>query len=56
MHRLITVKQAAIYLSLSQQTVYNLVQRNDIPFVRIGRAVRIDKNALDEMLNEESNK
>jgi excisionase family DNA binding protein len=55
MERLITVHSAAKYLSLSPQTIYNLVKHNDIPFVRIGRAVRIDKTVLDELLNKESN-
>jgi excisionase family DNA binding protein len=55
MERLITVHSAAKYLSLSPQTIYNLVRRKDIPFVRIGRAVRIDKSVLDALLNKECN-
>ena len=44
---LLTVTEAAQRLSLGRATTYQLVQRGELPVVRIGRAVRIPARALD---------
>jgi excisionase family DNA binding protein len=38
---LVTIPEAAALLSLGRSTVYELVQRNKLPVVHIGRAVRV---------------
>jgi excisionase family DNA binding protein len=44
---LLTVPEAARRLSLGRATAYLLVQRGELPVVRIGRAVRIPARALE---------
>ena len=44
----LTVKQAAQLLQLSEDTVYPMTHRQDLPAVRIGRAIRIDRRRLEE--------
>ena len=42
--------QAADCLSLSQSSVYELVERRQIPAIRIGRLLRIGENEFDDTL------
>lgn len=37
----VSVKEAADYLGVSPKTIYNLIYRQELPCVRVGRAVRI---------------
>jgi excisionase family DNA binding protein len=54
MHNLLTVKETAKYLRIPLPTVYNLVQRGQLPAIQIGGRWRIKKNALDkDILKEE---
>jgi len=53
MKRWITPKQAAEYLSLHLISVYRLMAKGVIPSVRIGRSVRVDLKALDELLEKQ---
>lgn len=43
---LVTVPEAAAFLSLSRSTLYALMERGDLPYVRIGAARRIPRKAL----------
>jgi len=52
--RLLTAKQAAEYLGRSEQAVRHLIFQRDIPVVRRGRCVRIDRKDLDNWI--ENNK
>lgn len=42
-----TIPEAARRLSLGRATTYRLVQRGELPSVRIGRAVRVPAQALE---------
>lgn len=44
---LLTVGEAARRLSLGRATTYQLLQRGELPAVRIGRAVRVPVRALE---------
>lgn len=44
---LLTVQEAAKFLSLSVSTLYGWVWQHRIPFVKIGRAVRFDPHDLE---------
>ena len=46
----LTVEQAAERLHLSEATVYRLVRAGDLPGVRVGRSIRFDPRALDDLL------
>jgi excisionase family DNA binding protein len=45
--RLLTPEQAAEYLNVSRARIYELLEEGDIPPVKSGRSVRIDKDDLD---------
>jgi excisionase family DNA binding protein len=48
--RLLTVKEAAAYLGRSESAIYHLIGRREIPVIRHGRHVRLDRLALDRWL------
>jgi excisionase family DNA binding protein len=51
---LMTLDEVADYLRLSKKTVYRLIQRRDIPAVRVSGQWRFDRNAIDEWLRGKS--
>jgi len=48
--RLVTVREAARYLSMSVSTLYGWVWQRRIPFVKVGRALRFDLDDLREFV------
>ena len=51
---LLTVAEVADELRVSTMTVYRLIQRNELPALRIGRSYRIDREDLDDYLSGRS--
>jgi len=51
MPNLLRPKQLAEYLQLSQRTVYRLLERGDIPGVKVGGQWRFRRTAVDEWLD-----
>jgi excisionase family DNA binding protein len=51
--RLLTLKQAAEELGLSMSTLRTAIWNGELPQVRIGRAVRIDRNDLETWLERQ---
>lgn len=51
----LTVEEAAAYLRLSTQTVYNLQRAGQLPGAKIGGQLRFLRKALDEMLAPNKN-
>jgi excisionase family DNA binding protein len=49
---LLTVKQAAVYLGRSEQSVQHLVFQKDLPVVRMGRRVHLDRRDLDAWIEK----
>jgi excisionase family DNA binding protein len=49
--RLITVQEAALYLSVSVSTLYGWVYQRRIPFVKVGRALRFDLVDLENLVH-----
>lgn len=49
-NRLMTAKEVATTLRIGQSTVYHLIQRGDLPCVRIGRSVRVRPADLDRFI------
>ena len=47
-----TVAQVAEYLALHPVTVRRLIDKGKIPASRIGRSVRVDLQALEQMMEE----
>lgn len=51
--RYISVRDCAIYLSQHEVTIRRKIDRGEIPASKIGRSVRVDLKALDEMLEKQ---
>jgi excisionase family DNA binding protein len=47
---IITIREAAELLGLSESTVYRLARENKIPVVRIGASVRVNRRHLVEWI------
>jgi excisionase family DNA binding protein len=45
---LLTIEQVFTYLGVKRSKVYNLIERGELPVVRIGRSVRIHPDAVRE--------
>ncbi len=45
-----TVEEAARLLGISRAHAYDLVARDELPHLRLGRRVVVPKHALDELL------
>ena len=50
---LLTVPEAAKLLRISRNLAYELVARNEIPVVRLGRVIRVPRRGLSEWLDRE---
>lgn len=50
--QLLTIHEACAYLKLARQTIYNMVNRGDIPYLKAGKALRFRKSALDAWLEQ----
>jgi excisionase family DNA binding protein len=53
MSSLLTVRQAAERLSLSESKVYRMTISGELPVQRIGRAVRIPESAINFLVEPE---
>ena len=49
---ILTVREVAEYLRMSEAKVYRLVKAGSLPVVRIGKAWRFRKDLLDNWLSE----
>lgn len=49
--RLLTVKEAAQYLGLAEDTVYRKARMRELPYVKVGRALRFDVKALESYID-----
>jgi excisionase family DNA binding protein len=49
---LLDVKQAAVYLGRSEQSVQHLIFQHDIPVVRMGRRVHLHRRDLDAWIEK----
>jgi len=54
METIYTIPEVAEYLKMSKSKVYDLVKRQKIPYIRIGRNVRIRQSDLDKWLEEQT--
>jgi len=50
--RLISVREAAQYLSLEVDTVYKKARFRELPSVKVGRALRFDLRALERFVDQ----
>lgn len=50
--RMFTVSKAASNLALSRSMLYNLMERGDLAYVKIGRTRRIPAEEIDRLIRE----
>lgn len=49
--RLLTVRDAASYIGRSEQAVQHLIFQRDLPVIRVGRRVHLDRRDLDAWID-----
>jgi excisionase family DNA binding protein len=52
LRRLITVKEASQYLSLSTDTVYRMAASKKLPYLKIGERVLFDVKSIDQWVEK----
>ena len=52
--KLMTIREVARYLSLSEKTVYRLIQAGKLPAAKIGGQWRFDQKMLDDWVAEQA--
>jgi len=50
--KVLTVKEAADQLKVKPQWVYAMLREGGLPFIRLGRQIRIDEDSLEKWLVE----
>ncbi|MBV6452071.1 MAG: hypothetical protein MHPDNHAH_02822 [Anaerolineales bacterium] len=50
----VTGKEIAMTLRISKALAYRLIARGDIPSIRFGRTVRVNREALDNFIKNKS--
>jgi excisionase family DNA binding protein len=50
--KVLTVKEAADQLKVKPQWIYRMMHGGGLPFVRLGRLIRIDEDSLEKWLAE----
>ena len=48
--RLLDIQEVAIYTGLSVHTLYTMVSQRRIPFVKLGRLTKFDREELDKWI------
>lgn len=54
MNRLLSVREAALYLNVSPYTLYAMVSQRRVPYVKVGRLTKFDKGELDKWIKQNS--
>jgi len=54
LRRLINVRESSEHLDLSVNTIYSLVSKRRIPFVKMGRLTKFDLEKIDDWIKENS--
>jgi len=50
--RLLNIKEVSKYLGIPKGSLYKLVWQRRIPFVKIGKALRFDKEKIDKWIEK----
>jgi len=50
--RLFTIKEASEYLGISIKGLYHMVEKMQIPFIKIGKRLKFDKIDLDTWIEK----
>lgn len=50
--KLLTIKEASVFLNLAQQTLYGFTSQRKIPFIKKGKKLYFNRIDLEKWLNE----
>jgi excisionase family DNA binding protein len=53
---LMTVREVATYLRVHPMTVYRLIQRGELPAIRVGRGWRFSRSRIEQWLRAHANR
>lgn len=53
MNKLITISELAELLNVTTRTIYNMIYKNEIPFIRIGGSYRFDVDEVIEYFKKD---
>ena len=53
-HRVLTVREVAETMRVSNMTVYRLIRAGELPAIRVGKHFRIRENELSEYLESQT--
>lgn len=56
MNSSLNVIEVAQMLNITKNTVYEMIKRGEIPSYKVGRKIRVDKNDVDNYINNQKNK
>lgn len=52
--RLLNIQEAAQYTGLSVHTLYTMTSERRIPFVKVGRLTKFDRDTLDKWIKQQT--
>lgn len=50
--RLLSIDELAEYIAVPKGTIYNWISLRKLPFVKIGRRVKFDKQDIDKIIDK----
>ena len=51
---LVKIEEVAVMLSMNRSSIYKLVYRKAIPYIKIGGAIRFDRDKIIAWINQNS--
>lgn len=51
--KLMNIEEAASYLGIRLSRLYTATRRKELPFMKVGRLVRFEKNQLDQWIEKQ---
>lgn len=52
--RLLTADEVAAFLGYAVQTIYNKVSRDEIPYIKLGRALRFRRSEIERWIIDQT--
>lgn len=50
--RLFNIEELAEYIAVPKGTIYNWISQRKLPFIKMGRRVKFDKQDIDNFIDE----
>ncbi len=53
--KLMNIEEAASYLRIKKSRIYTATRRRELPFMKVGRLVRFEREHLDQWIKDQHN-